>query len=62
MGMKIADNASTGGAHRNFSQWDDNAAEAPKLEFTYTVGAAFIPYPYPRGLRGGHSVQSGGLI
>lgn len=24
--------------------------------------AAFVPYPYPRGLRGGHSAMTGGLI
>ena len=26
------------------------------------LAVAFIPYPYPRGLRGGHSVQTGGLV
>ena len=26
------------------------------------LAPSFIPYPYPRGLRGGHSVQTGGLV
>lgn len=37
------------------------AAQYPKLDIDYTAGAAFVPYPRPRGLRAGMGEPVGGM-
>lgn len=36
-------------------------AERPELTFVYDEVSGFVPYPFSRGLRGGHHALSGGL-
>lgn len=43
---------------------DAGPTTVAKFNCAFTEGGeppTFVPYPYPRGLRGGHSVQTGGL-
>lgn len=39
----------------------DFGSNYPKLDIDYTAGAAFVPYPRPRGLRAGMSELVGGM-